>query len=242
MQTIIDRNRFIIDQFIELSPALTAKDFDTEYWKQQKLTRILSGGRGDCLQICRDGEHYVLHPYLRGGAVAHLVKESYLWTGLNNSRPFREQLVVDRALQAGLPVPRMIGFRIERSGLFYRAVSLNEYIVNRGSLASCLYQSALEPALWKKLGSLIRRMHENGINHVDLNAHNILLNESDKCYIVDFDRARIEKSTSLGWRQCNLDRLLRSLNKIRLMRQQLLKEFYFQHGDWDCLVNAYESK
>ena len=57
-------------------------------------------------------------------------------------------------------------------------------------------------------------MHNAGIHHHDLNMHNILVDEEETVFIIDFDRARIRKNLGMRGRIANLRRLLRSGRKL----------------------------
>ena len=70
---------------------------------------------------------------------------------------------------------------------------------------------ALSLLTWVSIGRCIRRFHDLGVCHADLNAHNVLLGE-ETVHLVDFDRCRL-RADGL-WRDGNLVRLRRSLEKI----------------------------
>ena len=151
--------------------------------------------------------------------MARLLTDRYIWQGLSASRPHREQLAVQQALQFDLPVPQVAAYRVQRSGLFYRAAIISEYIANRGTLASWLFEWPVDENRWAELGQLIRRLHLAGIYHADLNANNILIDNHDRFYLIDFDKAVI-KTVTAARGQANLGRLLRSLNKISIQRRE----------------------
>jgi len=81
--------------------------------------------------------------------------------------------------------------------------------------------------MYQKIGQEIAKMHQVGVNHTDLNIHNILIDDKDKVWIIDFDKCRFE--TSGDWKDQNLNRLLRSFNKERLKRQIIWQESDFEH-------------
>src|SRR5690606_39607229 len=60
---------------------------------------------------------------------------------------------------------------------------------------------------------LVARFHREGLDHVDLNAHNILFDEAGKGWMIDFDRCRMHIPAT-AWRERNLARLQRSLRKV----------------------------
>ena len=88
---------------------------------------------------------------------------------------------------------------------------------------------------WSLVGATIKRFHNENIYHADLNAHNILLS-NERIYLIDFDKGQKMSSTaSSAWKQDNLARLQRSLNKL-----QQQKSIKFSEGDWQQLLLAYQ--
>ena len=216
------------------------QDFELDYWRDRADSQALAGGRGASQKIIIDDAQYVLRHYLRGGLVAKLLKDQYLWTGLKRTRPFQENEIVELASAHKLPVAPVAAFRVERSGLYYRAAIITAFIENRGTLAEVLTRSALDAIHWRELGLLIRRLHQAGIYHADLNANNILLGENNAFYLIDFDKAQRMPTDSDRGEQ-NVQRLKRSLDKIALQRQQSSQLFYFREADWARLMVAYDS-
>ena len=228
----------IIKQAEDLPRSLRETDFDIDYWQQRNSAQALDGGRGGSWRIDLDGQAAVLRRYLRGGAMAGLLGDRYLWLGLIQSRPWKEWHVVRHVVGRGLPTPPLIGYSIERSGLFYRAVLLSRFQPNLGTLAGVIEQGELDAGDWRELGGLIRRYHQAGVCHADLNANNILLGEDGDFHLIDFDKAELSPSRK-HWREANLKRLRRSLCKISLQRQQEGQIFHFNEADWQELLAGY---
>jgi 3-deoxy-D-manno-octulosonic acid kinase len=231
MSVYIQQDQHFDYQFIE-------GDFDIAHWLHDKNTVQLTGGRGASYKILIDEQPLVLRHYLRGGMVAALLNDRYLWTGLTGSRPFREQAVINHALQHQLPVPKVVAFMLQKRGIFYRAAIISHFIPNQGTLASLLYSQSLNNENWQQIGRLIRRMHVSGIEHVDLNANNILVDEALGFHLIDFDKANIKKSID-GWCTDNLQRLLRSLNKTQNQRELSSQPFHFSQQNWKALLQGY---
>ena len=228
----------IIRQDSSLAHSFVSRDFDIAYWTRQSLTRCLAGGRGASYLINMDDGHFVLRHYLRGGMMARLLQDRYLWTGLDRCRPMLEWQIVKHARGHDLPVPEVAAVRVERHGIWYRAAIISRYIENRGTLASMLEQTALEASKWQLLGQVIRAMHQAGIDHADLNANNLLYTIDEKWCLIDFDKA-VTRINAQAWAQKNLDRLLRSLHKIQALQQASGKPFHFSDQDWQHLLDGY---
>jgi 3-deoxy-D-manno-octulosonic acid kinase len=61
---------------------------------------------------------------------------------------------------------------------------------------------------------LVARSHRVGLDHADLNAHNLLFDPAGKGWVIDLDRGEL-RIPATGWRERNLARLHRSLLKVR---------------------------
>jgi len=227
-----------IQQDKTLNHHFTEQDFDPSYWQVQGASTALDGGRGASYRIEIDQQTWVLRRYLRGGMMATLFHDRYLWTGLRNTRPWREWLAVQRGLEQQLPIAAVAAIHVRRQGLFYRAAIISRYIENQGTLAAFLGHQALSEEAWAMLGRQIRLMHAAGLNHADLNANNILIDNQMSFHFIDFDKAKIHPQAG-GWCERNLERLLRSLNKIRAQQLKLEQPFYFSAEDWSHLQHGY---
>ena len=69
-------------------------------------------------------------------------------------------------------------------------------------------------APWEEAGRLIARFHRAGLDHADLNAHNLLFDHAGDGWVIDLDRGAL-RIPATGWRERNLARLKRSLLKLR---------------------------
>jgi len=190
--------------------------------------------RGRASIFTLNNHNYVLKHYHRGGAVAHISRDSYVWLGENRTRAFRELELLDILNKDGLPVPVPVAARVVRHGLLYECDLVTEQIQDVQTLSDILSSQHLSPADWKSIGLCIRRFHEKNVYHADLNASNILLDDQHNVYLIDFDKSEIRKG-GLVWKQEVLARLRRSLMKFLLKKQV----FYFSDEDWLYLINAY---
>ncbi len=172
------------------------------------------GGRGSALFITLDGGiQAVLRPYRRGGLLANLLGDRYLRAPLAYTRPWREFRMLARLKREGLPVPAPLAARVVPDGLIYRGDILVERLTDTETLAEALTRRALEPGQWQRVGEAVGALHRRGMDHADLNAHNILLARDGTVHIIDLDRARLRRP-GRGWQHRNLQRLERSLRKL----------------------------
>jgi len=211
---------------------LSADWFTPKYWQARGELEGTSGGRGASYFLAAAGRRYVLRHYRRGGLMARLSTDRYMWPGEEGSRPFAEWQMTYSLHRAGLPVPAPIAARYQRHGLTYTGDIITERLATVGSLAECLRTGALSIVTWIGIGRCIRRFHNLGVCHADLNAHNILLAE-DQVYLIDFDRCRLRGGGL--WRDANLVRLRRSLEKIAWG----LPPERFTESDWQGLLDGY---
>jgi 3-deoxy-D-manno-octulosonic acid kinase len=186
--------------------------FDPAYWRARSALEQSPGGRGT-IAFLNDGSHrWVLRHYRRGGLVARLLDDTYLWTGAGRTRSFREWRLLDTLHASGLPVPRPVAARYVRSGVVYRADLITEELPTRRTVAQALADAPLDAVTWQAIGANIGRLHARGVQHADLNAHNLLLGDDGAVYVLDFDRGRIRPRGA--WEQDVLGRLRRSLVKV----------------------------
>ena len=211
---------------------LSAEWFDPGTWRARGALEGSAQGRGEAHFFRSDGGRFVLRHYRRGGLMARLSADRYAWQGEERTRPFAEWLITYRLHRAGLPVPAPVGARYLRAGSTYRGDLITERLAVVGSLAECLGTGALSIVTWISVGRCLRRFHDVGLCHADLNAHNVLLSEED-VYLIDFDRALL-RAPGL-WRDGNLVRLRRSLEKITWG----LPAERFGESDWHGLLDGY---
>lgn len=199
-----------------------------------------TAGRGATVLFEADGRRLVLRHYRRGGLIRHLSDDLYVRTGLHNSRPWRELALLTRLHAGGMPVPPPIAARIAPpAGLspLYRGDLVTEYLPRTRTLAEALRHGPLDSATWPQIGATIARFHALAVDHADLNAHNVLLDDDGDVYLIDFDRARLRLRPGGRWSHGNLVRLYRSLGKLRAGDP----EFSFGEGEWQRLVAGYRA-
>jgi len=167
-----------------------------------------AGGRQAAWFVEGQGWQGVLRRYRRGGMIARISRDAYLWNGESRTRSFREYRLLAALRAQGLPVPAPLAAAYWRQGPIYRAAIVVERIPGVRPLA----QALTEP-LWQPVADAIVRMHRAGVWHADLNAFNILIGNDGRVWLIDFDRGT-QGALSERQRQANLDRLRRSLRKV----------------------------
>jgi 3-deoxy-D-manno-octulosonic acid kinase len=186
--------------------------FDREAWRARGTLEETAGGRGSVAFLHDGGRRWVLRHYRRGGLVARVLADTYLYTGAERTRAFREWRLLAWLHERGLPVPAPVAAHYVRSGFVYRADLLTEELPTRRTLAQALAVGPLGADDWRAIGRCIGRLHAHGVQHADLNAHNLLLAEDGRVYVLDFDRGR--RRPRGDWEQAVLARLRRSLAQV----------------------------
>lgn len=179
----------------------------------ERARSVESGGRGGAWFIDAPFGPSLLRRYLRGGLVAHLDRDHYLWNGSNATRSFAEFRLTRTLADKGVPVPRPIAAFYRRRGLRYQAAILLERLEDVRSLADRAAVAG-DGAPWEEAGRLIARAHRAGLDHADLNAHNLLFDPAGQGWVIDLDRGQL-RIPATRWREGNLARLKRSLMKLR---------------------------
>ncbi len=214
--------------------------FDATWHEAAGLADGEATGRGATLYTRLEGIPVVLRHYRRGGAARHLMADRYGWRGLRATRAWREIVLLARLERAGLPVPCPVAARIRRTGArapLYRADLLSERLPGTRTLAQSLATAALPESAWRELGATLARFHAAGVDHADLNAHNILLDAAGAVYLIDFDRGRLRRRGG-RWRERNLSRLRRSLDKLAAED----RAFQFTDAGWSALHDAWRDR
>lgn len=182
-----------------------------------------------------DGVELASRRYFRGGAVARLSRDTYLGIHIERTRMWREFHLLAAARRLGLPVPEPVAARCERPWpAAYRGDLVTRWIPGTRTLTDRLRAAPLPPAAWAAIGRTVRRFQEQGVFHADLNADNVLLEETDAVHLIDFDKGRVRPPAAAWWRAM-LERLRRSLRKKRATFERF---HYDDERDWGALLEG----
>jgi 3-deoxy-D-manno-octulosonic acid kinase len=209
--------------------------FEPEHWRAQDKVAGTRGGRGTALLVAAPFGESVLRHYRRGGMVARLLGDRYLWKSAEGTRSFAEFRLLATLREKGLNVPSPVAARYRRRGAWYRADILTRRIDKATTLAERIAVGDVDANVAAAVGAQIARFHAQGVFHADLNAHNVLLNDAG-VWLIDFDRGAL-RAPARAWQQANMARLRRSLLKIGAAANG---EDEFERGLWQPLVQAWE--
>ncbi len=172
------------------------------------LEPLFLGGRGRVYRFQTVLGPGILRPYRRGGFIRHFIHDRY-W---RVNRPLRELEILRAAYDAGLPVPRPLGAVWEEHRGFYTGSIATVQIQGKNLLAYLANEPANREEVLKRCGDAIRRIHDAGIIHADLQVENLFVG-IDGVYVLDFDKAQRVAQLSERQRMRNLERLAYSMLK-----------------------------
>lgn len=172
-----------------------------------------AAGRGSVARLALDsGRALIVKKYRRGGLLAGLLPDLFLTT----QRMLADLEASALALARGVPSAQAVGLMFERRfGPLQAAYLFTEEIQGSVTLAEALSRS---PSGWgaiqlaREATLAVRRLHDAGIDHRDLNLGNILVREPE-VFLIDLDGAEILARVSPARRFKNLSRLDRSYVK-----------------------------
>ncbi len=186
--------------------------FSVDFWRARQALNGEAVGRGSAWFIQAPFGPVVLRHFLRGGWAAFFSRDSYIFTGVAASRSFREYHLLAELYTAGLPVPRPVAALCRHRGLLSSGALMTARISAAKPLADLLTDNYPDSGVWNGIGRCIRRFHDAGVWHADLNVRNILIDSESQVFLIDFDRARYRPGTRVNGAG-NLKRLKRSLLK-----------------------------
>ena len=194
-------------------------------------------GRAKVIYFELEDRALVLKHYFRGGLPAAISKDSYLWSGIERSRAFKEWRLLKKMQTLDLPVPTAVAAHVKKGLIAYQADLITEEIKSTKTLADVLCERAFAKDGWFELGACIKKFHHHGVYHSDLNARNILVTDLGDIYLIDFDNSYLRVSSET-WKRGNLVRLKRSLLKFK----RNTAGFNFNEDDWSALLRGYEAE
>jgi 3-deoxy-D-manno-octulosonic acid kinase len=183
--------------------------------KTTEMSEAILGGRRKMLSMdINEMGPIVVKSYARGGILSFFVKETYLRLG--KIRSLGEFEWLDRAKDLDIPVPNPLAC-LWKGKLFYQCWLIMENIGPNRTLAQISLSDEdlakqLLPAIREKIFLLV---HHN-ILHVDLHPGNILLNDQNHPFIIDFDKARFYRGSKENLIEKYIGRWKRSVRKHHL--------------------------
>jgi 3-deoxy-D-manno-octulosonic acid kinase len=206
------------DKYQELLLKDGIEDIKTYLSRRKQGARTVTGRRAHPSVLIENEERMIVRHYSHGGLLGFLTGDLY-WRG---SRSFRELALTEEIRSCGIPTVCCIGAIHQRVfPFFYRAYLLTRELPRARNLIEYLSDAApfahREPLQLKRMilrdaGLMLRRFHDAGFFHADLQLKNIMVVDT-QTKLIDFDRSYRKQSLSQKERMNNLLRLNRSADK-----------------------------
>jgi glycosyltransferase involved in cell wall biosynthesis/tRNA A-37 threonylcarbamoyl transferase component Bud32 len=119
-----------------------------------------------------------------------------------------------RARELGVAAPPTLLVELSRRGWgLWGIESLSQRLEGWRDLAELLRGAGPDPESLAEIGRVLRRLHDGGVDHGDLNVKNLMVGPDGGVAVLDFDPARGGRTLSLSLRRRRLRRLQRSMLK-----------------------------
>lgn len=214
--------------------------FSAQFLQREKLITHTAEGRGLVYFFTLKDKNLVLRHYKRGGLVAKISNDSFLFSSIALTRCYKELEVLQHLRNNKVNVPRPIAGKVSRRGLFYKADIITELVPNAIELHELLQCEALTAATWQAIGLQIQKMHKAQVFHGDINVKNIMLTKQSSpaiIHLLDFDKCDIKHGN--GWKNANLLRFKRSLLKQKANHEGKQQAYHYCPSDWEELLKGY---
>lgn len=229
-QKTINSHVMLFDE--EHFPAPSAQMFTGQYWQAQNAITGQAEGRGTTYFFQYDKSEYVLRHYRRGGLIGKVLSDQYIYTGIEQSRPWQEFKLLQHMQTLNLACPTPVAAMVNRSSFYYQGDIISTKIPNAQDLHNVLLEGELTADVWQKIGQTIAEFHNQQIYHHDLNIHNIMLDAEHRVWLIDFDKCSVKHGNK--WKKANMTRLKRSFEK-----EKKLHHIQWQPFDWRMLMSTY---
>ncbi len=161
-----------------------------------------------------------LRQYRRGGFVGKFIKHSFLRCSRFAQRARLEFALTAHLYEQKLPVPRPLIAREVMGTFTVENAIVVEQIPHSRNLAEIIATGRpLSTDELKLIGNTLAHFFVAHVWHSDLNLRNILLTDSGKCYVIDFDKCECRKKFGAHEVEQMLSRLERSFAKEKMLKQ-----------------------
>jgi hypothetical protein len=205
-----DYRDFLLQQGID--------EIETYLAKHRQTALYLQGRTIHPSVLLKDGKRMVLRHYSHGGLLRFITRDLYF----SESRSFQELALTEEIRSSGIGTVEPIG-AVHRCfpTPFYRAYLLSLEIPGAKDMVHYLQDVGPHPVgeilmakrqVIRSAGLLLRKFHEAGFFHADLQLKNLLVTDG-KVLLLDFDRSYRKQNLSAQEKVRNLLRLNRSVDK-----------------------------
>jgi len=178
------------------------------------LNSVLGGRSSVVIDKVNGLGSVVIKYYRRGGLVRYFIKQKYLKCG--KTRGQKEYELLQKVRNLGISAPEPIAFAY--SGLlFYKGWLVTREIKEHQTLTKLSFLNEDRTIkIMKEVTRQISFLIKNNILHVDLHPGNVIVDNHDRVYIIDFDKGRLFNGKNTSLRNRYLSRWNRAVKKHRL--------------------------
>ena len=226
MDEIIKNKNIYIQYNSNVFSNFSNKLFNIDYISKEGLIKSVMDGRGKALELEYGGKSYFLKHYIRGGFIAKISYDRYIFNSLASTRAVKEYNFLNTMNNKGLPVPKAAALQVITNHFTYKADLITCKIENEGTLYEFVKDNKMTRALWNALSTTIEKFYQENVYHSDLNAKNIIIDKDNNFFLLDFDNSYFFYDKKLFTK--SIFRLERSLKKIKNYNheiQNIVKKF-----------------
>lgn len=182
-------NGYSVGSSYPLSSAQLARIVELFQSPPQPENRQL-GGRTSVSRFQLEGiGAVIIKHYRRGGILANLINQYYLRINKTRSQIEFEQMAHVR--EVGVKVPKPVAYAY-RGTLIYKAWLVSQEIMHSQTMAEFSLNAPDRIAnAMEALDQQVRILVDNQIMHADFHPGNILIDNREQIYIIDFDKSTI---------------------------------------------------
>lgn len=199
----------------------TDKLFSIDYITKEGLIKSEINGRGETYEIELEGRRFILKNYIRGGLISKISHDKYLFDSMASTRSVKEYNFLYILFKKGLPVPKPAALKVIKNKFTYTASLITCKIQNNGTLHDFIMNKKMNLDLWNSLELTLEKFYNENVYHSDLNSKNIIIDQKNNFYLVDFDNSYFFYKKKLFKK--SLIRLERSLSKLNNYKSEMKK-------------------
>jgi tRNA A-37 threonylcarbamoyl transferase component Bud32 len=200
----------------EVAAAVGRGEADRVLTGAAERVKAPGSGRGGLSRFELSGVPVFGKRALHGGLVARVLRDLYL----GSERAVAQIEIARRLNRSSIDTPEVVGIGWRPALLVFSALAI---LTRALPSARNLYEAAHHEETWRRrrsilvrLAGLVRRMHEAGFLHADLNVTNLVLSgrpPEERLSVIDLDKGRFVARASCADRCRGLARLRRSYLK-----------------------------
>ncbi len=191
--------------------------------KALEVSPFLNGyGRGRVKLVRFGNEDLFVRQYVHGGLLRGITRDIYL----SEKRAVKELLILSYLREKSFPCPEPYCVIVKGRFFIKKLFLITRHIQGTRSLSVALQEATgLKKARYiYGLAKLLSQVFKAGLYHPDFHFSNVLVNRSDRFFLVDFDRAKLREFPRKGDLKDMVLRLYRYLRALERKGELYLNE------------------